>query len=466
MSFSFASLNAKAQNTSHRTTSALLVSTPRSGVGSANRIYNYCRKHSNGNAIACTLGISTAPEPAAPLWVGGGQDSITGEAVIYRSLDGDTWTRATDTRFKNKTFVAVRNIFFYNGIWLACFFPNQLFDYTTPILDSGIAYSMDGNTWLPAQGDPFTGPDFSSLCSYIGFHNGTFVACGFNGTGNTLAISSNGKNWSTLQNDPFYGGNANYTVFSRGRWLVCGNAGGSTINVLSQSTDNGKTWTNYDNVPLNSCNLVAENNEGVLVAGGVNNDSWNHYTTNTALAVFQDNVGWTSVASPFQNTTSLVFANGIWVASNSQNPDSSHSTNTLMVCPQSNADTTQWKTYDNDPFAGGECYCVLYVHPLWVACGATPEGTGSTLAYSTDNATTWNTVPPEEDPFFGGQCYSLAFQGTYWEASGVKVTNGTLSFVIARSTEFRHWKVVSTSSSLLFSLQSDDPCAVSTYLVG
>jgi len=222
-------------------------------------------------------------------------------AVIPQS---SSWTAITGIPFGS-----IKDIAYGNGKFVAV-------GCSTDEKEGRMAYSTDGINWTAVQDSPF-----SSATKYkyyyvrtVSYGNGRFVAGGYFGNSSLslhvkIAYSSDGVTWTEAADSTFgstwinrivYGGSAGQEKF------IAGGGNGK----MAYSTD-GITWTAITNSRLSG---------GILVyyAG----DKWFASGKNGQIAYSADGITWTAVPnSPFgtdyeipANVAGIAYGNGKFVA--------------------------------------------------------------------------------------------------------------------------------------------------------
>ena len=233
-----------------------------------------------------------------------------------------------------------------------------------------LAYSTNGLNWT-GRGNSI----FSSSGQGVAYsaYQKRWVAAGYSGgTGNTLAYSTNGITWTGLGKNVIstYGYNVAYSAFQN-RWI----AGGEGGNSLAYSTD-GIAWTGLGTNVFSSI--------GRSVAYSKKLDRWIAggsvpIGTGNALAYSMDGITWTGLGQNIFSNTGLSFdyseKQACWVAAGG------YGGNTLAY----STDGIAWSGLGRIPIStnvNGIAYSAK--QDRWVANG---QGIGNVFAYSMDGIT-------------------------------------------------------------------------------
>ena len=339
-----------------------------------------------------TYGNDIASNNTGTMWVAGGQG---GNSVAW-SLDGTLWNRSQTANSIFTTAGAITTssvnypIAWCNSVaWNGRYWIAAGYGWQTGVGSymNTLAYSSDGNIFItqtnvtihgPANrivwngnqgvGYPLIKTNYTTTPgnnSAIWIAGGSLVTPGATNTGNTLAYSYNGQQWSPM-----------------------GPGGGSTIftNSCTSAISNGTSWVLAGNCYTGN----GSNYTGVIGNTLV-------YTTNTM------------VSTPLGNSTFYLAANDaawngvMWVAGG-----------TCASLPGGNTlaysyNGTQWFGLGNTVFLNS-CNWIVWQGTYWVACG---QG-ANTLAYSY-NGTNWMGLG---NYIFNNWANSTAWNGFMWVASG------------------------------------------------
>ena len=227
-----------------------------------------------------------------------------------------------------------------------------------------LAYSSDGITWSGLGTNVINSQGFG--VAYSAFQN-LWVAAG-SGTGNTLAYSSDGITWTGLAKSIFssYGYYATYSA-KQNRWTATGNGTGVNANSLAYSTD-GINWIGRG--------ISIFSTTGYNVAYSAFQDRWVAAGTGTgnSLAYSMDGINWSgrglSIFSAYGRGVAYSEKQDRWVAAGQGGNSLAYS-----------SDGINWIGRGISIFSTTG-YSVAYSEKqaCWVAAGTG----GNTLAYSSD----------------------------------------------------------------------------------
>jgi hypothetical protein len=172
--------------------------------------------------------------------------------IAYTSYDGLNWVRRTIPGITSSTSVS-----YINGLWVAA-------------TSAGIIYSSDGILWLVTV--PFT------TAIHIAFGNGLWVAFGSTGQ---ISTSPNLITW-TVQTSPFANPTSAVSAFWNGSsWIAVSTS--TSGNTMARST-NGINWTGLGRTTFSTVGRTVIHVNGLWVAGGQGGNS---------IATSPDGTTWT-----------------------------------------------------------------------------------------------------------------------------------------------------------------------------
>jgi len=315
---------------------------------------------------------------------------------LHISKDGINWSPVgTSTTFN---FGIINNLYWSGSIWFI----------TTTSSQNGLFYSYDGLTWIPINMSNI----FSNYPICVSY-NGSIYLAGGNGTGNTIAYSSNGINWvgSGLLSAS---NQVNCLYWANSIWIA--GLSGST-NTLAYSY-NGFNWIGLGNSIFSTqVNSIAYNGYIIIATGqGTNTNAYSY-----------DGINWT-VTSIFNTNAYGVTWNGtVWIASGSGANTIAYSytgTNwTGLGTGTGTYGTNGWYNFSNY----GIKPIPFIQHPTLALGYTSGSGSGNvTLAYSPDGIT-WSSLG---NSTFSTQANCAFWNGSIWIAGGVDVagTRNTLAY--------------------------------------
>jgi hypothetical protein len=274
------------------------------------------------SGVFTTAGYGLLYDSTNQLYIAAGEGTNT----LATSVDGINWTGtsplttrsygaggpATYTDNSATLFVS-RNV----GTLPSSFFVGNNSNYTNYIIynnriyiggsPSGkIGYSYDGRTWTQT----YAGFSSSYAVNDIQYGNGVYIAsCGSNYSSptNTLAISTDGFNWS---GKILHNGGTFFCRYGNGIWVASGATSNSSYRTVF-STDNGTTWTTAT-VAGGLRMLKAAYGNDKFIGMGFNSTSFKFSALSTTTGA-----AWTttqSLITAFSSINDFRFANGIFVA--------------------------------------------------------------------------------------------------------------------------------------------------------
>jgi hypothetical protein len=244
-------------------------------------------------------------------WVIGGEGSVH---TMATSMDGIIWkgmgkttfaTRCNQVLWNGYVWVAVGagsspQYYSRDGLqWTACPGPltyseglniawNGRVMVSTGI--GGFGYSQDGLRWTDASANVFgTTPTVEAVA-----WNGVYWIAGSNGNIHRLARSQNGSDWTGIDASNVFSRKCSALLWTGSQWIGGGQTDASA-GVLAYSEDQGQTWTNASNCPINTAVSGLATNGKILVAVGSG-------ATHT-IAYSYNGVVWTGLGTAmFTNT--------------------------------------------------------------------------------------------------------------------------------------------------------------------
>ena len=294
---------------------------------------------------------------------------------------------------------------------------------------NSIATSFNGLNWTPSTNNPFSGGG-----SFKVAWNGSYwVAVGRNSMSNStvsIAKSLDGVTWSNSTNNPFTGGIAFGIAWNGSYWLAAGNNSAVTVSI-AKSTD-GMTWTDSSGGGGNN----------PFTSGGARGIAWNgsywvavgnNSSLTVSISKSVDGMTWTDASNnPFYYGGYGIAWNGsYWIAVGNNAND------TVSIVKSSDGIT--WTNTTNNPFTGDTspaAYGIAWNGSYWIAVG---RGNTGTIAKSTDGMTWMNS---SNNPFSGGNtiAFGIAWNGSYWVAVG-RNSNTSPTVTIAKSSDGMTWTV-------------------------
>jgi hypothetical protein len=332
-----------------------------------------------------------ADNSGIPLWVATGR-GLNGHTIL-NSRDGMNWYNAEGAPFASGYGIDVA----YGDKWVA--------------VGTDIVYSPDGYTWTSGIGG---GGGYVTGVAYGGPRRGMWVAVGGDDiSGNNILYSLNGKTWLVAEG-AFEGGGGYYGVgvtFGKDIWVATGY---DITGYNLKWSPNGIQW--YGS---NSAGMVGG---GLCVAYG--GDKWIAGGFKGHMVWSPDGKEWTDIYGDFFGFGGGGGVYGIaygkdgagdplWVAAG----------NTGIIW---SPDGSGW--YDSSGAAsngGGGWYGVAYNGTKWVAVGAT-NSTGYTMLWSPDGKN-WNDSTGPQFAYNDHSAHGIAYNGDMWVASGDPVDSGDAS---------------------------------------
>ena len=336
------------------------------------------------NAIPVTTTVTLVEQPG---WVAVGIVP-DGSVSIATSTDGVSWTPSTNNPFSGASGSA-RAVYWNGSYWLAV---GQNADRS-----NCIAISQNGITWTDSVSAGGNNPFLGGSCNGIAWSGSYWVAVGVDSSGNTIATSSDGINWTDASDNPFSGGVGMGIAYNASYWLAVGNNYPSRTVCIASSSD-GMTWTDSSNNPFSGgggSGIAWSDYQSKWVAVGFN--LLESYGT-VCIATSPDGITWTDSSN---NPFSGGYGNGIayssyqnkWVAVG-YNLDNT-------VCIANSTDGMTWTDASNNPFSGGGQGRGIAYSPSenqWVAVGFNPD---SIVCIATSpNGMTW--TASSNNPFSEG----------------------------------------------------------------
>jgi hypothetical protein len=333
------------------------------------------------------------------LWLAGGSNGL------LRSADGFQWTAV----LLPGSMVSCNGIAWNGSAWMI--------SGTTSSSGRVIAYaSENADDWTVASSTLGGGPVE---------WNGVNWMCG----GETLAVSSNGKTWTSRPTDASFGPITGIAWSGKSWVLSTAPLDPASTAGLLYSSDGGATWTatsllgnSYRTVGWSGTTFVAITSTGSLLYS-YNGLNW----TNSGATTNGRNVAWTNPddASVRINMPTIIGGSG--------------ATNTMIYSSQGGA---IFRGLGNSTFSTS-CRSIAWNGSIWVAGG---EGDTNTLAYSYDGKR-WTGLGKT---IFSSRCYSVSTNGTTWLAMGAGTAN-----TMAVSLDGKHWTGLGTTIFDLSGISSE-----------
>lgn len=249
----------------------------------------------NGNAISYSIGINSSEYGKYWLtdisnsvlnygnhiiWTGtklvatgkANSNSVNGNTIAY-SYDGNNWMPSITNNFTTNGIV--------NSVaWDSSY--NMLIATGTDLNGNTILYSADGIYWNTINNNPFdvSGQGYDVTCN-----GNLWVVVGASNTGNTIAYSSNGINWLSVSKNMFRYGKGNNVNYANNKFVAVG-SGENTI-VTSSNGINWSTSNNGSETFNNGTNAITFNGN-VWIATGNTGFSGN------SVAYSKDGSNWSS----------------------------------------------------------------------------------------------------------------------------------------------------------------------------
>jgi len=209
------------------------------------------------------------------------------ENNISVSTDGYNWTSSINNPFPtNESLSGIANGIAWNGsYWVA-----------VGAYSNNTAVSTDGYNWIRSSSSIF-GINGAGNC--IAWNGSYWLAGGEHGQGGmTIALSSNGYNWSYASNNPFTGGACVELGWNGSYWVTLGNGS----NNIAVSTD-GYNWQSSINNPFIDSEAKSISwNGSYWIAVGYSNETG-------IIGVSYDGYNWTSLLNnPFTQIKGMAIA--------------------------------------------------------------------------------------------------------------------------------------------------------------
>ena len=243
--------------------------------------------------------------------------AVGNDGKMAYSPDGINWTAVADSPFINKT--SIESVCYGNGKYVAVGWYTTYISLKEYRPFGMMAYSTDGVNWTRIDNSPFKGYFIYSVC----YENGKFVAGGGNPSmtitqthpGNIppttvtidarskMAYSTDGITWTEV--DSTFGGSRIYSICygGNGKYVA-----GGTDGKMAYSTD-GVNWTAVTNSTFGSSSILSIcYGNGKYIAVG--NDG--------KMAYSPDGINWTAIADSTlgsSNISNLCYGNGKYIAS-------------------------------------------------------------------------------------------------------------------------------------------------------
>jgi hypothetical protein len=249
----------------------------------------------------------------------------------------------------------------------------------------------DGITWSFTLGTSFTG-----IPGDVAKAGNTWIAVGFDGSGNTIVRSTDGITWSSVSGTRFAGIGYDVDGNGSGVWV----AGGQTP-ALTYSLDDGVTWTNAGVSGVGGVCAAVAYGDGLWVASV------------PGLASSTNGINWTpcsgSTFGPSGSASDIAYGNGRWVAVGTDQASSPYGGTTIVT----STDGINWIPAVSGAFTSEYGTGVDYSpqQNRWVATGFTP----SAVLVSSDGLN-WSSAGVTGVPAAG--LFNVTWTGTRWVAVG------------------------------------------------
>jgi hypothetical protein len=389
---------------------------------SASTSYNFTLKTDISGVYSdpLTLTFSTLAIPAPRKLVGGltalrdvnlawtprASWVAAGAQGIVVSNDGMIWTLANNNPF---TGGDARRIAWNGLYWIAVGgtpYPS------TPY----IARSSDGLTWTLSTNNPFSTPSTYGSVNGIGWNGTYWIAVGSSTDSVvTIAKSTDGLIWTPSTNNPFPSG-VGYGIAWNGTYWLAGGSGDSGTMAISSDGMNWTPTTSLDgNDPFIIVCVDAAWNGTYWVASG----STSEYSASTAKSA--DGINWVS-ANPFPNGSYGIAWNGSYWVAIGANADPA------TVCIVKSTDGATWTPSTNNPFTGGVASGIAWNGTYWIATGNNGANTVN-IAKSLDGMT-WT---PSTNNFFTAGVNDIAAGGI--NITGYRVTSGGTTYDLTETSK-------------------------------
>lgn len=294
-------------------------------------------------------------------WVIVGSDSSGGSSIKY-SLDGVTWQDSDCPIFQSQEEVpgVCNGVIFANRQWVAV---GQ--DDGSGIM---VCYSSNGITWTASSATSIV--DTSNHLNHVAYGGGRWVAVGYinDSDQNIFYSEDNARTWTPCSGGFGFGvgGTGFGATFSRGTWVAVGEkAADGVSNILHSS--NGREWTAVEDAPFTTGYAAfVESSDALFVAVGMDvSDSENPKSIFTST----NGLTWSPTnGEQFLGTYcyGVRYSNGLWVATG----QASDGDNILY-----SVDGVNWRAAAGTPFnMGGHCYAMIHGDSKWIAVGEDENG--------------------------------------------------------------------------------------------
>ena len=216
--------------------------------------------------------------------------SDASNAMFYSTDNGETWTGSGNSVFD----ISVKKTYWNKKTWVA------VGEGTTNTL----AISTDGINWTGK------GKIFSEHGADVVYHNGTWMAVGMDVSSNQcIAYSTDdGSTWS-YSTTTIFDGKVNSVVYYKNKWWVCGL---SSTYIMAYSSDNGATWTGVNTTSIynmsEATGLATDGITLMVVGASTQNTSYHCFTTTNETT-------WTNrhiLNTPNITVRKLLYNSGRW----------------------------------------------------------------------------------------------------------------------------------------------------------
>jgi len=351
----------------------------------------------------------TGPTTVHARWA----EQVVRHTVVFNS-DGGTPTppmqTVADEGFATLPNPAPTRTGYTLGGWFAPGATTAFAFATTPITENitltaqWMAEAVPTGQWVAipvgAASSTFT---VSHSITDVAYGDGRWVAV--SSTGNRMAHSTDGVNWTAITSTGFSSVEAVSAVaYSDGTWVA---VGGTRV---AHSTD-GISWTSTN---LGATHGIFQGASIVAVAYG--NGRWVVVGSQGRMAHSTNGINWTAIpagggaaGSQFSNNNlihDIAYGNGRWVAVGSQGR-MAHSTNGINWTGINAG--AEGSTFANNASIAN----IAYGNGMWIALGQQ----GGRMATSEDGIN-WTAIPAEDSALTSGTVNSVAYGNGMWIAVG------------------------------------------------
>ena len=273
-----------------------------------------------------------------------------------------------------------------------------------------IAYSSDGANWTAVENNPFFDWSYYYLgftINAITFGKNNFVAAGYG----MLGYSTDGVTWGEDRSGTFRDSLIRGIAWGNDRFVAVGECDLSPLTLYS--SDNGATWTIVTNNSLIGANKISSIafGNGKFVAGGLRVGS----NDNHGIAYSTDGATWTTASdSIYETFLAIAFGNGIFVAGGNRYAIAERKSYNGIVY---STDGVSWTAASDTTFVDDNILAIAYGGGRFIAGGSHGK-----MAYSTDGKS-WTAIT---DTTFGESgIRSIAYGNNRFVAVG---QNGNMAY--------------------------------------